>query len=88
MVVMRLFLMKKKKKYRDFPTTYFQWPLYGTFLQENLHSWKKDLNDVIEQLPRARTCYIYTRLFDIRVERERTKLRKAKLKERKYLNTL
>lgn len=42
----------------------------------------------MEQLTRARTCYIYSRLFDIRIERERTKLRKAKLKERRYLNNL
>lgn len=86
----RYAIIRKDKEQKDsnFPITYFQWPLYGTFLPENLHSWKKDLNDVIEQLPRARRCYIYSRLFDIRTERSRTELRKNKLKERKYLNTL
>lgn len=83
-----IILKDKEKKGSNFPITYFQWPLYGAFLPENLHSWKKDLNDVIEQLPRARRCFIKSRLFNIRVERARTELRKAKLKERKYLNKL
>lgn len=83
-----IILNDKKQKSSNFPRTYFQWPLYGVFLPENLHSWKKDLNDVIEQLPIARRSFIYSRLFNIREERKRTELRKAKLKERKYLNKL
>lgn len=83
-----IILKDKEKKDSNFTIQYFQWPLYGTFLPENIHSWKKDLNDVIEQLPRARTCYIHSRLFDIRIERARTELRKSKLKERRYLKNL
>ena len=70
------------------PITYFHWPTYSVFLPDTLHAWKKDLNDVIKQLPRARRCFIKSRIFNIRVELARTALRKAKLKERKYINTL
>lgn len=70
------------------PKSYFQWPAYGAFLPGDLHAWKKDLNEVIELLPIARRYFIKSRLFTIRVEQERIELRKAKLKERKYLNTL
>ena len=70
------------------PKSHFQWPAYGAFLPGDLHAWKKDLNDVIELLPIARRCFIKSKLFHIRVEQERIELRKAKLKERKYLNTL
>lgn len=83
-----IILKDKKQKCRNFPRTYFQWPAYGAFLPGDIHAWKKDLNDVIEQLPIARRCFIKSRIFNIRVERARTALRKAKLKERKYINTL
>ena len=81
-------ILKDKKTNNQFPISYFHWPLYGTFLPDELHAWKTDLKDVIEQLPRARRCYIYSRLFNIRIEQARTELRKAKLKERKYINKL
>lgn len=83
-----IILEDKKQEFSNFPRSYFHWPAYGAFLPDTLHAWKKDLNDVIEQLPRARRYYIHSRAFDIRVERKRTELRKAKLKERKYLNKL
>lgn len=83
-----IILMDKEKKSSNAPKKYFQWPLHGVFLPGDLHAWKKDLNDVIEQLPIARRSFIYSRLFNIRRERSRTELRKAKLKERKYLNKL
>lgn len=83
-----IILKDKKQKHSNSPIRYFQWPLYGTFLPGSLHAWKTNLKDVIEQLPIARRSFIYSRLFDIRTERSRTELRKAKLKERKYLNKL
>lgn len=81
-------ILKDKKEIRKSPIYYFHWPLYGAFLPDSLHAWKTDLNDVIEQLPIARRGFIHSRLFNIREERKRTELRKAKLKERKYLNKL
>lgn len=83
-----IILKDKKQKSSQFPISYFHWPLYGAFLPDSLHAWKTDLKDVIEQLPRARRSFINSRLFDIRIERKRTELRKAKLKERKQLNKL
>lgn len=83
-----IILKYKKQKYGHSQISYFHWPLYGTFLPDTLHAWKTDLKDVIEQLPIARRCFINNRLFDIRIEKERTELRKAKLKERKHLNKL
>lgn len=71
------------------PTTYFNWQAAaGAFLPGDLHAWKKDLNDVIEQLPRARRYFIQSKIFNIRLERARTARRKARLKERKHLNKL
>lgn len=83
-----IILKHKKQESSNFQISYFHWPLYGAFLPGSLHAWKTDLKDVIEQLPRARRCFIKSRLFNIRTELARTELRKAKLKERKYLNTL
>lgn len=83
-----IILKDKKQKSSNFPISYFHWPLYGAFLPDQLHAWKTDLKDVIEQLPRARRCFINSRLFDIRIKLARTELRKAKLKERRYLNNL
>lgn len=83
-----IILKDKEKKDSNFPISYFHWPSYSAFLPDQLHAWKTDLKDVIEQLPRARRCFINSRLFDIRIELKRTELRKAKLKERKYLNNL
>lgn len=83
-----IILKHKKQESSQFPISYFHWPLYGTFLPSSLHAWKTDLKDVIEQLPRARRCFIKSRLFNIRTELERTRIRKARLKERKYLNKL
>lgn len=83
-----IILKDKKQKNNQFPISYFHWPLYGTFLPDKLHAWKTDLKDVIEQLPRARRSFINSRLFDIRIKLKRTELRKAKLKERKYINKL
>lgn len=83
-----IILKDKKQKYSNFPISYFHWPAYGAFLPDTLHAWKTDLKDVIEQLPRARRSFINSRLFDIRIKLARTELRKAKLKERRYLNNL
>lgn len=83
-----IILKDKKQKHSYFPISYFHWPAYGEFLPDELHAWKTDLKDVIEQLPRARRYFINSRLFNIRTELKRTELRKAKLKERKYLNNL
>lgn len=83
-----IILKDEKQKDSQFPISYFHWPLYGSFLPSSLHAWKNDLNDVIEQLPIARRSFIYSRLFNIRAERKKTELRKAKLKERKHLNKL
>lgn len=83
-----IILKHKKQESIKSPISYFHWPLYGAFLSSSLHAWKTDLKDVIEQLPRARRCFIKSRLFDIKTEIARTELRKAKLKERKYLNKL
>ena len=83
-----IILKDKKQKASYFPISYFHWPLYGIFLPDVLHAWKTDLKDVTEQLPRARRCFINSRLFNIRIELERKELRKAKLKIRKYLNKL
>lgn len=83
-----IILKYKKQKYRELQISYFQWPLYWTFSPDSLHAWKTDLKDVIEQLPIARRNFINSRLFDIRIERGRTELRKTKLKERKQLNKL
>lgn len=83
-----IILKNKKQKTSQFPISYFRWPEYNCFLPDSLHAYKTDLNDVIEQLPRARRCFIKSRLFHIRIEQKRTNLRKAKLKERIYLNNL
>lgn len=83
-----IILKGKKIKSSQFPISYFHWPLYGAFLPDSLHAWKTDLKEVIEQLPRARRYFINSRLFDIRRERKRIELTKAKLKERIYLNKL
>lgn len=84
----RYAIILKEKKNSLSQTSYFHWPLYGVFLPDALHAWKTDLKDVIERLPIARRCFINSRLFNIRTEIARTELRKAKLKERKYLNKL
>lgn len=83
-----IILKHKKLNSSNLPITYYHWPSYGTFLPDQLNAWKTDLKDVIEQLPRARRSFINSRLFHIRIELTRTELRKAKLKERKYLNNL
>lgn len=83
-----IILKDKKQKHSQFPISYFHWPAYGAFVPDTLHAWKTDLKDVIEQLPRARRYFINSRLFNIRAERKKTELRKAKLKERKHLNKL
>lgn len=83
-----IILKHKKQESSNFSISYFHWPSYGAFLPDQLHAWKTDLKDVIEQLPRARRSFINSRLFNIRIKLKRTELRKAKLKERKYLNNL
>lgn len=83
-----IILNNKKQKHSQFPISYFHWPEYGAFLPDQLHAWKTDLKDVIEQLPRARRVFINSRLFDIKTKLTRTELIKSKLKERKYLNKL
>lgn len=83
-----IILKDKKQKYGFFPISYFNWPLYCTFLPSSTHAWKTNLKDVIEQLPIARRCFIQSRLFVIRIELSRAEQRKARLKQRKYLNKL
>ena len=83
-----IILKNKKQKSSQFPISYFHWPLHGAFLPDSLHAWKTDLKDVIEHLPIARRYFIKCRLFNIRTERTRKELIKAKLKERIYLNKL
>ena len=83
-----IILNNKKQEHSQFPISYFHWPAYGAFLPDQLHAWKTDLKDVIEQLPRARRVFINSRLFDIKTKLTRTELIKSKLKERKYLNKL
>lgn len=83
-----IILKHKKQESSNFSISYFHWESYGAFLPGQTYAWKTDLKDVIEQLPRARRSFIKSRLFDIRIKLKRTELRKAKVKERKYLNNL